>query len=165
VTTVQPPSKAPGVSCNAADSQAGACNCYFSSAANVGYCAPFCLVGSSTATCPAGFTCDSQEPAVINRAGDAGVAGFATQNAGLLGFCLATCGGDAGAPPIVVAEAGAGEGGAGEGGTEAGTNEGGVDAGGSSSEAGATAWYPGGPCPKATICSSSDTAGMDCLLP
>ncbi|MDP9036705.1 MAG: hypothetical protein M3O50_18040 [Myxococcota bacterium] len=162
VTAVQQPIKAPGDACGAADSQSGACNCYYSTTASAGYCAPVCIVGSTTSACPAGFVCDSRQPAALP--GDAG-AGFSKQNVGLAGLCVAACGSspavvDSGAAPEAAA---ASEGGASD--AEAGASEGGVDAGGGTVEGGpVSGWHPGLGCPGGAVCSMADIAGTVCLL-
>ncbi|MDP9148685.1 MAG: hypothetical protein M3O36_01885 [Myxococcota bacterium] len=161
VTAVQQPTKAPGDACGAADARSGACNCYYSTAASAGYCAPACIVGSTTSACPAGFVCDSQQPAALR--GDAGATGFTKQNVGLAGYCLAACGGtDAGSAPAVVDAGSAMETGASD--AEAGTSEGGVDASGGTAEGGSVGgWHPGLACPGGTVCMT-DPAGPACLL-
>jgi hypothetical protein len=96
VKTLAPPTKTIGTACSSADNATtttpAACDCFLNAKTNTGYCSQFCTVGSS-GTCPAGYICDSNEPTeLVDAITDASIPGFAIQNVGLSGTCLAACG-------------------------------------------------------------------------
>jgi hypothetical protein len=97
LTTVTPPTLSLGQACNATAPDPG-CNCFGNLASGDGYCSTFCITGSKTAGCPAGYVCDPTEPAASSLGGSN--LGFPKVTPGLAGWCLASCniesGGDAG---------------------------------------------------------------------
>ena len=103
VTMKIPPTKAIGAACTNSDNgeftNPSNCFCNVAPTMTDGYCSQFCIVGSTTAPCPTGYTCDGQEPLDVVNANDAGITGFSKQNTGLAGVCTPTCsiqGSDAG---------------------------------------------------------------------
>jgi hypothetical protein len=146
--TVKAPTKTVGTPCTGADSTSGACNCLAAASTNAGYCSQFCKVPAPGAAdiCPSGFYCSALEPTtLINTQTDATIAGFATQNVGLAGYCVQSC---------TVEEAGApGEGGAGEGGAS--------DAAAGGSCPGAPAGSDAGP----STCQTGTFAGPAACFP
>jgi hypothetical protein len=88
-TTVTPPTKAVGAACTTTDAASDVCACDYGPSGN-GYCIQACIVGSTTAGCPAGYVCDTGVPASVSGA---------QADPGLGGNCLATCSVDGGACP------------------------------------------------------------------
>ena len=88
MTTTTTPTAA-GTSCNATTTTGNACECFSSSATNLGFCANFCAVGG--AACPAGWTCEADLPTTLVSSTDASLAGWTSQNPGMGGVCVPTC--------------------------------------------------------------------------
>jgi hypothetical protein len=99
VKAVTPPTKHLGDGCTQAEANASPppCNCIYNRS-GLGFCTEFCQVPAAGApnTCPTGWFCETQEPLTLSGANDASVTGFTAPNVGLAGFCVPSCGGDAG---------------------------------------------------------------------
>jgi hypothetical protein len=69
------------------------CDCNLNDDGGAGHCTQFCITGSSTAACPAGYVCDASEPAALPDPDSPGAteAAFTTQNPGLSGSCFPAC--------------------------------------------------------------------------
>jgi hypothetical protein len=79
--------KLPGAACTDADAKAPAkCNCLYTTAEKMGYCANTCVVGETT--CGTGFTCDPSLPRVKLLSTDTV---FTKAPKGLAGYCLKNC--------------------------------------------------------------------------
>jgi hypothetical protein len=102
LTKVTAPTKSLGQACTTADlgnamtMTPAACNCLLGSS-GTGFCSTYCTVGGSE--CKAGWFCETQEPITLTGSSGASTPGFSTQNQGLAGLCVPSCGGDAGACP------------------------------------------------------------------
>ncbi|MGA3122702.1 MAG: hypothetical protein ABSF69_18200 [Polyangiaceae bacterium] len=102
VDTPVPPSTL-GAPCTSADNvlatNAAPCDCLANPSTMAGVCSQFCVVDSMSAVCPAGYVCDALEPSQVSDP-DGGVSpAFTVQNTGLAGYCLESCGEDAGSCP------------------------------------------------------------------
>lgn len=153
LTTVSTPTKSVGQACTAADNNAGgACSCLTNpndtSASAPGLCTKSCQVDVTKNACPSGFVCQAFEPTSFPAMGTTpATPGFATQNTGLAGVCVAACsGGDAGggSSPGVEADASSGEGGT------LPSSDGSTGGG-------------GGTCPPPMMCDTTTAAGASCL--
>ncbi|MGA3122373.1 MAG: hypothetical protein ABSF69_16540 [Polyangiaceae bacterium] len=100
VATVSP-TLATGAACTNPPANAPEqCDCSFNEQGTAGVCTQFCITGSTTATCPAGYVCDATEPTALAIDLDGGMGpGFTTQNPGLVGSCFAACSADSGTCP------------------------------------------------------------------
>jgi hypothetical protein len=141
LTTLLTRTKQTGQTCSAND-PTGTCNCFRNPTSMVGYCAPFCITGPTSASpCPAGYVCDAGLLAQItNPRTDATVSGFMSQNAGLAGTCLQVCSTS-------------------DGGSTSGSDAG--DAGGDAATGDAAA-PAGAACPVTANCSMMSVAGAVC---
>jgi len=93
--------KALGEACTKDDSDAGACNCFAGPSGN-GYCSTRCIVGVVGAdagdggdggggACPAGWVCDTGQPAVATFFGLADSFPVAGPTVGMVGTCAPAC--------------------------------------------------------------------------
>ena len=79
--------KLPGAACTDADAKAPEkCNCLYTTAEKMGYCANTCFVGETS--CGAGFTCDPSLPRVALLTTDTV---FTKAPKGIAGYCLKNC--------------------------------------------------------------------------
>lgn len=79
--------KVPGAACTDLDAKSPAkCNCLYTTAEKMGYCANTCVVGETT--CGTGFTCDPSLPRVALLSTDTV---FTKAPKGLAGYCLKNC--------------------------------------------------------------------------
>ena len=107
VSSVTTPVLSLGQACTPSALNPG-CNCFGDVTGAQGYCSTFCITGSTAAPCPAGYVCDSTEPAASTA--NSSVLGFTKPTPGLAGWCLAACGessvaADAGPGDAAVADA------------------------------------------------------------
>ena len=136
--------KAPGQACAITTAQnddtTGACFCD-AGATDTGYCSALCLVGGNA--CPAGWVCDTGEPALLEFGSGTPQIPVTKENPGLVGICSPSCSSPTGS----------------DGGTVSGS-----DGGSASDAATPSAGDGGGSCIAGSTCTASTVEGPDCLF-
>jgi hypothetical protein len=81
-------SKQLGAACTTNDSDAGVCNCFTGASGN-GFCSSRCVVGGNA--CPAGWVCDTGEPATVQFTGLGPTTSVVGPTPGMVGMCAPAC--------------------------------------------------------------------------